>query len=565
MVISMKKSKKLLSLTLALLLCFGLMSFANALSFTDNATNPPAEKYQEAVDVLYKLGIMTGYEDGSFRPKAELTRAQYAKMLYVVVNSGKDDKGASSKDVTIPFTDIKSSDWFDGYIKFAYNRGWIAGRTTTTFVPDGNVTGFEALKLSLVALGYNQEAEGFTGDNWKTNVQSAAQDAGLLSNLSSVNMDAPTTREAAAQILYNTLFAKMVTYPSGLVKGDTMVYTFYQLTADNPILNITTMHFTDGPIIYAELDTSLGDNIQGPSLLKVPDWVENPLGKYYLYFADHKGDRIKLAYADNLAGPWTIYVDGSLHLTDTTFLHEPPELKPEMLEGLKKMAADQLGIDPESELAQDLLMDAVTPHIASPEVIVDNANHEFIMYFHGLSAVGIQTTRIAFSKDGIHFETDSNEDLGTSYMRVFNYDGYVYAVTMPGQFYRSADGISGFEQGPQLFSKNLRHHAVLLRGDTFYVFYTKVGDAPEQIYVSTIDISKPWDEWVASAPILVMKPEYDWEGADAPLVPSIRSVAHGHVNQLRDPYIYEENGKLFMLYAVAGESGIGIVELTLGK
>ena len=45
----------------------------------------------------------------------------------------------------------------------------------------------------------------------------------------------------------------------------------------------------DAPIIGPELDPSIGENIQGPSLIRVPDWIEDPLGTYYLYFADHKG------------------------------------------------------------------------------------------------------------------------------------------------------------------------------------------------------------------------------------------------------------------------------------
>ena len=44
-------------------------------------------------------------------------------------------------------------------------------------------------------------------------------------------------------------------------------------------------------------------NINGPSVIRVPDWVENPLGAYYLYFAHHKGSYLRLAYADDLAGP----------------------------------------------------------------------------------------------------------------------------------------------------------------------------------------------------------------------------------------------------------------------
>jgi hypothetical protein len=38
-------------------------------------------------------------------------------------------------------------------------------------------------------------------------------------------------------------------------------------------------------------------------VIRVPDWVENPLGAYYLYFAHHKGDHIRLAYARDPAGP----------------------------------------------------------------------------------------------------------------------------------------------------------------------------------------------------------------------------------------------------------------------
>ena len=70
----------------------------------------------------------------------------------------------------------------------------------------------------------------------------------------------------------------------------------------------------DRPIIGPELHESLGPNIQGPSLIRVPDWVPNPLGRYYLYFADHKGSWIRLAYADALTGPWRIHAPGALPL-----------------------------------------------------------------------------------------------------------------------------------------------------------------------------------------------------------------------------------------------------------
>ena len=45
-----------------------------------------------------------------------------------------------------------------------------------------------------------------------------------------------------------------------------------------------------------------GNNINGASLIKVPDWIENPLGKYYLYFAHHAGKYIRMAYSNNADG-----------------------------------------------------------------------------------------------------------------------------------------------------------------------------------------------------------------------------------------------------------------------
>ena len=67
--------------------------------------------------------------------------------------------------------------------------------------------------------------------------------------------------------------------------------------------------------------------------------------------------------------------------------------------------------------------------------------------------------------------------------------------------------------------------------------------------------------WRETPAQLVLSPEYDWEGANAPQTPSIRSTAYGHVNQLRDPAIFEEDGRTYLLYAVAGESGIAIAEV----
>ena len=79
----------------------------------------------------------------------------------------------------------------------------------------------------------------------------------------------------------------------------------------------------DAPIITPDLHPSIGHNIQGPSLIRVPDWVPEPLGSYYLYFADHKGSYIRLAYADDLRGPWKIHPPGTLQLAESHFPTRP--------------------------------------------------------------------------------------------------------------------------------------------------------------------------------------------------------------------------------------------------
>lgn len=85
--------------------------------------------------------------------------------------------------------------------------------------------------------------------------------------------------------------------------------------------------YSANPVIHTEMNSRLlaiaqaesGININGPSVIRVPDWVANPLGKYYLYFAHHKGDFIRMAYADSIEGPWKIHESGTLTLTKSGF------------------------------------------------------------------------------------------------------------------------------------------------------------------------------------------------------------------------------------------------------
>jgi|TARA_B100001105_G_scaffold54164_1_gene41113 hypothetical protein len=213
-----------------------------------------------------------------------------------------------------------------------------------------------------------------------------------------------------------------------------------------------------------------------------------------------------------------------------------------------------------SRASHDLAFELTQPHIASPDVHVDEDNQQITMYYHGLEGPGFQHSRVANSSDGINFVA-GKENIGRTYIRAFKHEQKTYALAMPGQLYRSEDGFTNFEEGPRLFVPNMRHSAVIVRDNYLYVFWTRVGDAPESIMLSTIDLRPDWTKWQESEETIVLRPERDWEGANAPVEPSVRSTAYGYVNQLRDPTLYVEDGVVYMLYAVAGESGIALARV----
>ncbi|WP_411288579.1 hypothetical protein [Phenylobacterium sp.] len=326
-------------------------------------------------------------------------------------------------------------------------------------------------------------------------------------------------------------------------------------------LRYRVRRLVDRPIVAPGMDARMGTNIEGPSLIRTPGWLPNRLGRYYLYFADHKGDYIRLAYADRLAGPWKVHAPGSLQLAQSGFPIER-QTGPAAEEAKLAVAGGPGRAPFGTPGVPSALDDATLPHIASPDAHVDEAGRRIVMYYHGLQAFGVQRTRVAVSWDGVNFQTQG-EVLGGPYMRTFRHGGYIYAMSMPGIFSRSGDGFAGFEAGPRLFGPDQRHSAVLKRGDTLHVFWTRVGDAPERIYASTIDLSSDWVSWKESPPVEVLRPERPWEGAGLPLAPSYRSAVNMPVNQLRDPAIYEEGGRTFLVYAVRGEGGLGIAELQL--
>jgi len=307
----------------------------------------------------------------------------------------------------------------------------------------------------------------------------------------------------------------------------------------------------NGPVIRPEMDERMGANVNGPSVIRVPAWVKHPLGRYYLYFSHHQGAYIRMAYADAIAGPYRIYSPGVLNLEETPFLE----------------------------------------HIASPEVVVDHDRRRFLMYYHGAGCrwenplPHVQVTCLAVSADGCKFAS-LRECLAESYLRVFRHKGWIYGLTGGPyrRWNRSRSVNERFEEGPVLeiagenFSDlgtalapaprparvfRMRHVAFHRKGHRMWIYYSNIGDCPERIKRTWIDLREDWEKWRGAPCEEILRPQEEWEGALAPLVPSRPSSAHSAVNELRDPFILEDEGRDFLFYSVAGEQGIGVAEMAV--
>jgi hypothetical protein len=109
----------------------------------------------------------------------------------------------------------------------------------------------------------------------------------------------------------------------------------------------------------------------------------------------------------------------------------------------------------------------------------------------------------------------------------------------------------------------VRHVALLPRGDKLYVFFTAIGDAPERMFVSTIDMTQKWEDWKVSAPVDVMQPEADYECVRQPIARSQVGDVAGDVRQIRDPHVLEDDGRTYLFYAICGEQGVAGAEIAL--
>ncbi len=191
----MKLRKRLIALTLAA--ACAATAFAGA-AFTDQS-DIKVDDY--VLTRMQQLNIIKGYEDGSFKPNKTVTRAEMAKMIYVLRN-GHDDASFYVNKFDSSFTDINDS-WAKVYIEYCEAYHFVRGRTTTKYCPNEPVTTVEAAKMLLLELRYDPRV--LTGLEWKQTVLEKADNIGLLNGVE-VGPDDPLPRQYAAQMVYTARY-----------------------------------------------------------------------------------------------------------------------------------------------------------------------------------------------------------------------------------------------------------------------------------------------------------------------------------------------------------------------
>lgn len=101
---------------------------------------------KEYVEKAAALGLFTGYEDGTFRPDNLVTRGQFVTVLWRMAGKPAPTKAN-------PFTDVPADAWYADAVVWAFEKGYVSGRSAEIFDPEGTITRQEAMKILFAYAG----------------------------------------------------------------------------------------------------------------------------------------------------------------------------------------------------------------------------------------------------------------------------------------------------------------------------------------------------------------------------------------------------------------------------
>lgn len=203
--------KRILTWLLAISMLGSLLTVPAGAADTTRFSDVSDSYTATAVETLRLMGVLDGYSDGTFRPGAVLTRAQFCKMA-VFAMDGSSELGRYST-VTI-FPDVKPSHWASSYINMAAKKGVISGFADGKFKPEQTVTAGQAVTILMRGLGYK---DANMGGVWPQSYMAEAGTCGLLKSTGITSAYSALTRAQAAKLFLNLFEAKRGTGEGAVV------------------------------------------------------------------------------------------------------------------------------------------------------------------------------------------------------------------------------------------------------------------------------------------------------------------------------------------------------------
>ncbi len=179
---------------------FPITAFAS-----DFSDVPQTHKNYLAITELADIGVIAGYEDGTFCPKREITRTEFCALMARVLGYSKESYVFEG----VPFTDVKPNYWGEAYISYCYEMKLINGMGNDEFWPAAMVTMEQAVKMAVCAIGKEDEAKLTVGDKWYDGYIETANKYNLFYKVDG-EIGKPAQRAAIAQIVYNMLDTELV-------------------------------------------------------------------------------------------------------------------------------------------------------------------------------------------------------------------------------------------------------------------------------------------------------------------------------------------------------------------
>ena len=174
-----------------------------AKTFPDVSTKHPN---YDAVVSLTDMGVISGYEDGTFQPECEITRTEFCALMARTLGCNKE----TYKVKSVPFSDVKKDYWGIAFISFCYEKGLINGMGDGTFAPANKVTMVQAVKMAVCAIGKEKEALNIKGAKWYSGYVKTAEKYGLLNVVKQKADDQNAKRVNVAQVVYNMVESGLI-------------------------------------------------------------------------------------------------------------------------------------------------------------------------------------------------------------------------------------------------------------------------------------------------------------------------------------------------------------------